>query len=229
MMLNILLIAQDVVGGTAEQLSNAAETSQVSFFDLLLKGGYILFPIFILSFIAVFLIIQKALLFRQELRIDKSTIDIFYNYLRKGDIDAANMHLASHNTSYARIFRKVLGKLGKPIKEIEGAIESASNIEVAKVNKNLGYLGLIAGIAPMLGFVGTISGIIKIFYNISLTDNISIGVISGGLYEKMISSGTGLIVGIIAYTGYHILNLRLSKFISRIEEESFEFLDLLGS
>jgi biopolymer transport protein ExbB len=227
MLANILLIAQDVVAGAAEQIP-VVETSNVSFFSLLLKGGYILFPIFILSFIAVYLIIQKALVFNKELRIDKSTVDIFYNYLRKGDVDAANMHLNNHQTSYARVYQKVLRKLGKPIKEIENAIESASNIEVARVSKNLGYLGLIAGIAPMLGFVGTISGIIKIFYNISLTDNISIGVISGGLYEKMISSGTGLIVGIIAYTGYHILNMRLTKFISKVEEESFEFLDLLS-
>ncbi len=228
MLVNILLTAQDVVAGSAEQLAVTPEISEVSFFSLLLKGGYILFPIFILSFIAVYLIVEKALVFRKELRVDKSTVDIFYNYLRKGDVDAASMHLNNHQTSYARIYVKVLRKLGKPIREIEDAMESASNIEVARVSKNLGYLGLIAGIAPMLGFVGTISGIIKIFYNISLTDNISIGVISGGLYEKMISSGTGLIVGIIAYTGYHILNMRLTKFISKVEEESFEFLDLLS-
>src|SRR5208282_2375811 len=91
----------------------------------------------------------------------------------------------------------------------------------------LNYLGIIAGIAPMLGFIGTISGIIKIFYNISLTDNISIGVISGGLYEKMISSGSGLIVGIVAYSGYHVLNMKLDRFISFIESETFEILHIL--
>jgi biopolymer transport protein ExbB len=227
-MFNILLVAQDVVAGSADQLSSAVNAPQITFFSLLLKGGYILFPIIILSFIAVFLILEKALIFRKELRVDKYTVDTLHNYVRNKDIDSASKHLNNYHTSYSRIYQKVLKKIGNPVKEVEGAIESASNIEVAKISKNLGYLGLIAGIAPMLGFVGTISGIIKIFYNISLTDNISIGVISGGLYEKMISSGTGLIVGIIAYTGYHILNLRLTKFITRVEEESFEFLDILS-
>jgi biopolymer transport protein ExbB len=97
------------------------------------------------------------------------------------------------------------------------------------MNNNIHYLGLFAGIAPMLGFIGTIAGVIKIFYNISLSDNISIGIISGGLYEKMISSGTGLIVGVIAYTGYHLLNIMIDKYMSRIEVEAFEFTNIIQS
>jgi biopolymer transport protein ExbB len=88
-------------------------------------------------------------------------------------------------------------------------------------------LGIIAGIAPMLGFVGTISGVIKIFYNISLSDNISIGLIAGGLYEKMITSAAGLIIGILAYIGHHILNLMVDKIILKLETESIDFIDLL--
>jgi biopolymer transport protein ExbB len=93
----------------------------------------------------------------------------------------------------------------------------------------MNYLGWIAGIAPMLGFIGTISGIIKIFYNISVTDNISIGIIAGGLYEKMISSGTGLIVGVIAYSGYHLLNMIIEKFISTVEADAFDVLNIRKS
>jgi biopolymer transport protein ExbB len=148
--------------------------------------------------------------------------------LIKGDLQAATDHLNHDHSSYSNIFRHVIGKIGKSHEEIESTIETASNIEVARVSKHLGYLGLIAGIAPMLGFIGTISGIIKIFYNISLTDNISIGIISGGLYEKMISSGTGLIVGIIAFTGYHILNMRIDRFISQVEEEAFELMNIVN-
>ena len=91
----------------------------------------------------------------------------------------------------------------------------------------MGYLGIIAGIAPMLGFIGTISGIIRIFYDISLSDNISVGIIAGGLYEKMITSGSGLIVGVIAYTGYHLLNMMIEKFTLRLEMNAFEFLEVL--
>jgi biopolymer transport protein ExbB len=228
MFANILLVAQNVISGSSKEIVESAGAGEISFLSLLLKGGYILFPILILSFISIYLIIKKSFEFKESLTINQGMLDIFYNYLRKHDLEGAAIHLNNQHTSYARIYEKVIRKIGKPIKEVEGAIESASNIEVAKLTKNMGYLGLIAGIAPMLGFIGTISGIIKIFYNISLTDNISIGIISGGLYEKMISSGSGLIVGVIAFTGYHMLNMRISLFIAKVEEESFEFLDILS-
>jgi biopolymer transport protein ExbB len=122
-----------------------------------------------------------------------------------------------------------LTNIGKPVKEIESAIESASEIELNRISKNIHYLGLFAGIAPMLGFIGTIAGVIKIFYNISLTDNISIGIISGGLYQKMIASGTGLIVGVIAYTAYHVLNIMIDKYLSRIQVEAFDFVNIIQS
>jgi biopolymer transport protein ExbB len=228
MFANILLVAQNVAAGNPQDIIETAKGAEISFLSLLLKGGYILFPILILSFISIFLIVKKSIELNESLKVDRGMLDIFYSFLRKGDLEAASMHLMSQHNSYSRIYQKVIRKIGKPIKEIENAIESSSSIEVAKINKGLGYLGLIAGIAPMLGFIGTISGIIKIFYNISLTDNISIGIISGGLYEKMISSGSGLIVGVIAFTGYHMLNMRITRFIAKVEEESFEFLDILS-
>ena len=93
----------------------------------------------------------------------------------------------------------------------------------------MSVLGIIAGIAPMLGFIGTISGIIKIFYNISVSDNISIGLIAGGLYEKMITSGAGLVVGVVAYTGYHLLNTLIDKFNTKLERTAVDFIDILDS
>jgi biopolymer transport protein ExbB len=182
----------------------------------------------LLSIVSFYLIIKKSLDISRTLAIDPGYVAHFNDLLRKGDLKAATTHLEQDNSSYANIFRRVMGKIGKPAKEIESTLESASNIEVARVSKHLGYLGLIAGIAPMLGFIGTISGIIKIFYSISLTDNISIGIISGGLYEKMISSGSGLIVGIIAFTGYHMLNMRIDRFIAQVEEEAFEFMNIVS-
>jgi biopolymer transport protein ExbB len=228
MFVNILLIAQNIGNSSTQDISQYSGDIRLSFLSLFLKGGYILIPIVLLSLISIYLIIHKAFELKENLNISQSTIDILYRNLRKGDLKAAKMHLKSQNTCYSRIYQKVLGKIGRPIKEVEDAIESAGNIEITNISKGLGYLGLIAGIAPMLGFIGTISGIIKIFHNISLTDNISIGIISGGLYEKMISSGSGLIVGVIAFTGYHVLNLRVANFIARLEEESFEFIDILS-
>jgi biopolymer transport protein ExbB len=210
------------------ELTQKSASGEISFLSLFLKGGYILIPIVILSIVAVYLIIKKYLDIRRALVIDPGYVNHLNELLKKGDINAAAAHLHQDDTSYSNIFRHALPKIGKPIEEIESTLESASNIEIAKASKHLGYLGLIAGIAPMLGFIGTISGIIKIFYNISLTDNISIGIISGGLYEKMISSGTGLIVGIIAFTGYHMLNMRIDRFISEVEEEAFLFMNIVN-
>jgi biopolymer transport protein ExbB len=228
MLANILIMAQNIVASSSQVIVPNSANVKLSFLTLFLKGGYILLPIVLLSFLSIYLIVQKAFELKENLQISQSTIDIFYRNLRKGDLEAAIVHLKSQQTSFSRIYLKVLGRIDRPIKEVENSIESASNIEVTKITKGLGYLGLIAGIAPMLGFIGTISGIIKIFYNISLTDNISIGIISGGLYEKMISSGSGLIVGVIAFTGYHMLNMRITRFIAKVEEESFEFLDILS-
>jgi biopolymer transport protein ExbB len=215
----IFVLAQASGTEYTMQMTETTGSGEVSFLTMFLKGGYILIPIVLLSIVAVYR-------FQKYLDIRRNRVSIGYgpinDLLRKGDIKAASVHLDHEKTSYANIFRRVIGKIGKSAEEIENTLESASNIEIARVSKHLGYLGLIAGIAPMLGFIGTISGIIKIFYNISLTDNISIGIISGGLYEKMISSGTGLIVGIIAFTGYHILNMRIDHFISQVEEEAFE-------
>jgi biopolymer transport protein ExbB len=116
---------------------------------------------------------------------------------------------------------------GKQGKDVEGIMESAANIEIAEMEKNLGYLGIIAGIAPMLGFIGTISGVIKIFYNISLADNISIGIIAGGLYQKMICSGAGLIVGVIAYSCYHYLQLMIDRYTIAMQKDVNDFLKSL--
>jgi len=211
------------------ELAAKSSSGEISFLSLFMKGGYILIPIVILSFVAVYLIIKKYLDIKRTLGIDPGYVAHFNELLKKGDMKAASLHLQQDNSSYSNIFRHAVPKIGKPAEEIESTLESASNIEVAKVSKHLGYLGLIAGIAPMLGFIGTISGIIKIFYSISLTDNISIGIISGGLYEKMISSGTGLIVGVIAFTGYHMLNIRIDRFISEVEEEAFIFMNIVNS
>jgi biopolymer transport protein ExbB len=228
MITSILLMAQAAGTEYTMQMTETSSSGEISFLTLFLKGGYILIPIVLLSFVSVYLIIKKYLDIRKHLEIDPGYVTHFNDLLRKGDIKAAAVHLEQDRTSYANIFRRVIGKIGKSSEEIESTIESASNIEISRVSKHLGYLGLIAGIAPMLGFIGTISGIIKIFYNISLTDNISIGIISGGLYEKMISSGTGLIVGIIAFTGYHMLNMRIDRFISQVEEEAFEFMNIVN-
>jgi biopolymer transport protein ExbB len=217
------------VTNVPQVLSNPNPSSNMSLLELMMKGGWVLLPIILISVLSVYIMVAKYFEIRPQIKIDAGIIAGFKNSLRKGDIDQAHSFVQMGNTSYTRIFSHALSNIGKPVRDIESAIESASEIEVSKLSKNIHYLGLFAGIAPMLGFVGTIAGVIKIFYNISLTDNISIGIISGGLYQKMIASGTGLIVGVIAYTGYHLLNIMIDKYLSRIEEESFDFINIIQS
>ena len=209
------------------QLVQKSITPDMSLLELLMKGGWVLLPILIISVISVYLIVDKYFEIKKYTKTEDHIVAGFKSSLQQGNITQALSQLKMGQSSYSNIFYHATLNIGRPIREIEGAIESTSQIELSKMNNNLHYLGLFAGIAPMLGFIGTIAGVIKIFYNISLADNISIGIISGGLYEKMISSGTGLIVGVVAYTGYHMLSIMIDKYMTRIEQEAFEFTNII--
>lgn len=210
-----------------QAIQNTPIPSTITMFDLLLKGGWILVPIGIISLISVYLIIVKYIEIKRYTKAEPNIVSGFHAYLKSGDLNQAVATLKAGNSSYSRIFYHATRNIGRPIKDVESSIETAAQIEMNKMSKDLHYLGLFAGIAPMLGFIGTIAGVIKIFYDISLSDNISIGIISGGLYQKMISSGLGLIVGVIAYSGYHMLNIMIDKYMNVVEEDAFEFINLI--
>ncbi len=147
--------------------------------------------------------------------------------MNEGELNRAVAYTERNNTASSYVLREGILTIGRPIAEIESNMERAANIEVGEMEKKLGQLGLIAGIAPTLGFIGTISGVIKIFYSISQTEDISIGNISGGLYEKMISSGAGLVVGIIAYSAYHLFNGKIDSFVLSIQKQVLEFVNII--
>ena len=207
------------------QVTPAAPTpSDLSIFELIMKGGAVMYPIILLSLVTVYLLTERYLYIRSVTKGRKDLMTHIKRYLLAGDIKGAKAFAAQENSAISKIIASGLDHVGKPVKEIETMIELSANIEIADMEKNTGYLGIIAGIAPMLGFIGTISGIIRIFYNISLSDNISIGIIAGGLYEKMITSGSGLIVGVIAYSGYHLINQRIGKFAREMQKDVFDFM-----
>jgi biopolymer transport protein ExbB len=201
----------------------------LSIAELLLKGGVVMYPIILLLFIATYLFIERFLFIRQKAKQQRDLVQNITRLIKDSDIKAATMYAERDATATGRILASGLQYIGRPMKEIEGVMESTANIEVGEMEKGTGYLGIIAGIAPMLGFIGTILGIIRIFYTISLSDNISIGIIAGGLYEKMITSGSGLIVGVLAYTAYHVLNQMISNFTLRAQRDSLEFIRYIMS
>lgn len=205
-----------------------ADTSQVnSIFELLMKGGIIMIPIILLSFISIYIFIERYVYIRKSTSPDNSLVNNILSEVSGRKYESALAYARKDTSSYGRIFESGLIHAGKPAKEVEGYMESAANTEIALMEKDMGYLGIIAGVAPMLGFIGTISGVIKIFYNISLADNISIGIIAGGLYQKMICSGVGLIVGVIAYSAYHYLQMMIDRFTVKLQRDSGELLKRL--
>lgn len=221
-------IGSDTVQQVVQQVASpTANQEQLNLLQLIMKGGWVMYPIFILSIMAFYIFFERYFTLRKAIKDESSLLAQVRELIKQGNLNAAIALCKQSNTPIGRMLQKGLLRIGKPIKEIEGAIENVGKLEVAKLEKNISVLGIVAGIAPMFGFVGTISGVIKIFYNISLSDNISMGSIAGGLYEKMITSAAGLIVGILAYIGHHILNLMVDKIILKLETESIDFIDLL--
>ena len=197
--------------------------------DIIMKGGIIMIPIVLLSIIAVYVFIDRYLVIRRHISSDQDFMKNIHAFILKGETDSALTLCKNTNKPIARMIEKGISRLGKPIKEIEESIEIAGKFEVYELEKNVQILAVIAGIAPMFGFLGTIIGVIKIFYNISMTSDVSIGSVSAGLYTKMVSSASGLIVGVVAYIGYHWLNGMINKATHQLEWNAMNFIDLLKS
>jgi len=194
-----------------------------------MKGGVIMIPIAILSIAAIYVFIERYLTFRRYVTSDENFMNRIHDYIYDGRTDQALALCKNTPKPVARMIEKGISRLGRPIKEIEESIEIVGKFEVYNLEKNIQILAVIAGIAPMFGFLGTIIGVIKIFFTISLTSDVSIGTVSAGLYTKMVSSAAGLTVGIIAYIGYHWLNMILNKAIHQLEWNAMNFIDLLKS
>ncbi|MDB5006590.1 MAG: biopolymer transporter ExbB [Mucilaginibacter sp.] len=216
----------DTAKNAGQQLATAPE-HELRFGDLIIKGGWVMLPIGILAVLGLVIFFERFFTIRKASKNESNLMVQVRSSIMTGNLESAIAICRNSNTPLGRMLQKGLLRIGRPIKDIEGAIENVGKLEVSKHEKNIGILGIVAGIAPMFGFLGTIAGVIKIFYDISQTDNFSIGVISAGLYVKMVTSAAGLMVGIVAYVGYHILNMMVDKIILRLETDAIEFIDLL--
>ncbi|WP_396191272.1 MotA/TolQ/ExbB proton channel family protein [Flavobacterium sp.] len=228
-MINFFLQVQNdtLAQAAGAVIEGTVATKEISVLEFILKGGFFLIPIAILLFYTFYIIIERYLYISKRAVIDPNLIRDIRDNLNAGNIDMAVSTAERNSTASGYVLREGILTIGRPIAEIESNMERAANIEVGEMEKKLAQLGLIAGIAPTLGFIGTISGVIKIFYSISQTEDISIGNISGGLYEKMISSGAGLVVGIIAYAAYHLFNGRIDSFALGIQKQVLDFVNII--
>jgi biopolymer transport protein ExbB len=216
----------DTAKAAGQQLA-AMPDQELRFGDLILKGGWVMLPIGILAVLGLVIFFERYFTIRKASRNESNLMMQVRSSILSGNLESAKALCRNSNSPLGRMLQKGLLRIGRPIKDIEGAIENVGKLEVSKLEKNIGILGIVAGIAPMFGFLGTIAGVIKIFFDISKTDNFSIGTISGGLYVKMITSAAGLTVGIVAYVGYHILNMMVERVILSLETDAIEFIDLL--
>ena len=228
-MIGFFLQAQNdtVAAATGAVIENIAKENEISVLEFILKGGFFLIPISILLFYTIYVIIERFIYLRKHTKYDTHLMKDIRIHLNSGNVEMAIATAEKDTTASGNVIKEGIHTIGRPIAEIESNMEKVANIEIGQMERRLGHLGLIAGIAPTLGFIGTIGGVIKIFYSISITENISIGNISGGLYEKMISSGAGLAVGIIAYSAYHLFNGVIDSFSLNIQRHVLEFVNII--
>jgi biopolymer transport protein ExbB len=224
----ILLQQIDTLASAASQ---TAQVDKQTVIDLILSSGStgvtIVMILLLLSVLSVYIFIERFLSVGRAMSYDSGFVNGLKSSLESGNVAEARRLCQTVNTPISRMLDKGISRLGSEPTLIEGAMEATGKLEITKLEKNIGYLSLIAKLAPMFGFVGTIMGVIKIFYDIAMTDNLSIGTISGGLYQKMITSAAGLMVGIIAFLGYYLINMRIEKVVERMEQATLDFMDLL--
>lgn len=231
-MITLLQVTTDTVNQLADTATVVNQTvagagQELHFFDLLIKGGWVMIPLALLAFTGLVIFVERYLTIRKASKQETNLMLQIKQYIHEGRLENAIALCRNTNSPLGRMLEKGLKRIGRPIKDIEAAIENVGKLEVSKLEKNISILGIVAGISPMLGFVGTIVGVITIFHDVSIKGAIEIGTISGGLYTKMITSASGLIVGIIAYVLYHILNAMVERIILRMETDALEFIDLL--
>jgi biopolymer transport protein ExbB len=231
MILNFLLQANPVTDTIANTVADATTdvsvTENISYLEFVLKGGVMIIPIILLLFYCIYVIIERYLSIKKATQQDVLLLNDIKVQLRAGKLDNAMMVCNRQQTASGNILRSGIATIGRPLSEVESVMERTANIEIAQMEKGLGHLGLISGIAPILGFIGTISGVIKIFHTISYTGNLNIQTISGGLYEKMISSGAGLVVGVIAYSAYHLFNMMIDNFTLKVQKQTLELVNVI--
>jgi biopolymer transport protein ExbB len=213
----------------ADTLANMDTAStNIGLLDLMIKGGYMMIPLYALFVLAIFIFVERVITVRKAAKTPKGLVDQVKMMVQGGDIARAKLICQGENTPVANMIAKGLDRIGSPLKNIEVAIENVGKIEIYKLEKNLGLLATVSGAAPMIGFLGTVAGMIRAFIGVAQEEGmVSPKLLSTGIYEAMITTATGLVVGIVAYLGYNYLVGQVSKLIHSMEYTTVEFIDLL--
>lgn len=224
----ILMIQADNMAAGAQAMGPEPTAISLKFIDLALKGGWIMIPILALSFIGVYIFIDRYMAIKKAGKFDTGLMDKVKGYITAGKIDAAIALCRSTDNPASRMIEKGISRIGRPLNDVNAAIENVGNLEIQKLEKGLPVLASVAGGAPMLGFLGTVLGMIQAFYDMANAgNNIDVTLLSTGIYQAMVTTVAGLIVGIIAYFAYNILVTNVEKVVYKMEATTSEFMDLL--
>ena len=228
-LLTLLLPTADTLA-TPPLLTPTIETgSDLNLWELACKGGIIMISLLLLSLLSIYIFFERLQVIRRAAREDNTFMERIKDYIHEGDIDSALKLCKKTNTPYSRLIAKGISRLGRPMNDVLVAIENVGNIEIAKLEKGFPWLATTAAGAPMLGFLGTVTGMVKAFYNMASAGNSAdISTLSGGIYEALVTTVAGLIVGIIALFAYNYLVSRVDGVMNQLESKTMEFMDLLN-
>ena len=239
MLFNLLQAAGiDSATATVQNIARGMETAapavpvqqemSFSLIEMAAKGGWLMLVLLLLSLIAIYIFGKKWWLIHTAGRIDKNFMKDIRDYIHEGKLKAAISLCEKYDSPIARLVEKGIERIGRPLSDIQTAVENTGNAEVARLEKRLPMLATIAGGAPMIGFLGTVIGMVQAFFNMSQAgNNIDITLLSGGIYTAMITTVGGLIVGIVAYFGYNYLTSNISDLIFKMENATIDFMDVL--
>jgi biopolymer transport protein ExbB len=226
-MFDLLQIVDSLTGGTTQTGSIVGKEESIRFFDLIYMGGWIMIPLGLMLLLTVYFFAERQIAIRQAARIDNNFMNIIRDHIVSGNVSAARSFAKNTNNPVARIIDKGIQRIGKPIDSIEKSMDNVGELEMYKLEKNLAVLSFISKAAPIFGFVGTLIGLMQLFSNIHQANEVEIGVISQGIYTKLITSITGLVIGLLAYLSYSFLNTQIDKASNKMEAASADFLDVL--
>jgi biopolymer transport protein ExbB len=212
----------------AEQTENAG-AMKLTLLDLTIKGGWVMIPIILLSFVAAYIFIERYYVIRNATKEDNNFMNRIKDYIHDGKLDAALALCRSTDSPSARMVEKGITRLGRPLQDISTAIENVGKLEISKLEKGFPTLATITGAEPMLGFLGTVIGMVQSFYAMSQAgNNIEVSMMSDGIYTALITTVAGLIVGILGYFAYNTLVVRVEKVVFSLEATLTEFMDILN-
>lgn len=204
-------------------------TQEISVWDLCLKGGFIMIPLIVLSLVSIYIFFERWIALRKATSDDATFMKKIKDYIHEGEIESAENLCKKTDTPYSRLILKGISRIGRPMNDVLVAIENVGNIEVARLGKGFTWLATTAAGAPMLGFLGTVTGMVKAFFSLaSAGNNANISILANGIYEALVTTVAGLIVGIIALFAYNYLSARVNHVMNQLENKTMEFMDLLN-